>query len=91
MTSAYPVAGSESRRVPGRHPVVRRCLEEFAVVVLAHDAAVDQRVAVAGHQLYVTRAAGEALEVVHAVLSPHHQLAGRDLLAARRAGPARPE
>lgn len=64
--------------------MMRRRLVEFAVVVLADDAAVDYRVTITGDKLYVTRATGKALEVVDTVLGPHDQLIGWDLLTTGR-------
>lgn len=68
----------------GGHAMMRRRLVEFAVVVLADDAAVDYRVTITGDKLYVTRATGKALEVVDTVLGPHDQLIGWDLLTTGR-------
>lgn len=59
-----------------------RPLEHFDAVLLAEEAAVDQVVAVAGHQRLVAFDAHEALDVVDVVLRPHHVLRGHDHLAA---------
>lgn len=60
-------------------------LEHFDAVLLAEEAAVDQVVPVARHQLVVALDAREALDVVDVALGSHHVLGGHDHLAATAA------
>lgn len=76
-----------------RRPRHRRALEQLVPVLLTHQTAGQQVVAVPLHQLRSALAARETLEVedVRRRSRPHHELAGRDRVAARRTRSAVPE
>lgn len=74
---------------PGRQRRVP--LHYLRIVLLAHQAAVDQPEAVPGHKGAPARDAREALDVVHMRLRAHHHLVGGDVLTAGHARPNRAE
>ena len=64
---------------------------DLGVVVLADEAAADDREPITGHQANAADGAREAVDVVGVLARSHHQLRGRDRLTTRRAAARRAE